>query len=334
MDEYKIPEIYQTIIRTEKNMENHYDKFWINIYYNDAYVYFKHAINFYKNTQNRKYHSFFSNIINAKLYDGKFKYINKSDRKDWYDKNVTYDIPDLDDIYRVSIQTINLLDQIFDICPKLPTDIITYRFENRTNNNIPKFKKGLLYKSFGYMSTTIMPYYLNELFFVLRNRKNLEGTIKIIFIIYIPESSKGYYMNNPYGSYNDQSLDKTIGAQEHEILLPRENVYEIMEIDNRDKVKFICMRLYAQAKRLSEITEENTEKTIMNTIITKNELKMENCDLMKEMNVEPIKTNYQMKIYEEYEKILVDGYNITKLNDIIQANRVIKFTKKRNKYIE
>ena len=136
----RLSEVFQFALTAEK--------FWKNIYYNDAYVYYKNAILFIKNSQNKKYHSFFSNIINKHLYLKKFpsediknlqEWINLKDEKD---KNYEANIKD---ISNVSSLTIKIMDEIFDICPRIPKNIIIYRFETREENNIPNFEKNKLY---------------------------------------------------------------------------------------------------------------------------------------------------------------------------------------------
>ncbi|AYV81772.1 MAG: hypothetical protein Harvfovirus60_5 [Harvfovirus sp.] len=137
----------KNLISIEKIMELFYKKFWDDIYYNDAYVYYYNAIAFLKNTQNNKFHSFFSNNINRKLYEGSCPYVDMNDRKDWIHGSDQENIVNLDDLCRVSVQTINLLDQIFEICPRIPEDVVLYRFENRPVGKIPDFKVGDLYRS-------------------------------------------------------------------------------------------------------------------------------------------------------------------------------------------
>ena len=66
-------------------LEKVYDQFWKNIYYNDAYVFYKNAIEYYKNVHNNNMHGAFSIFINKKLYTGSCQYIKKTRRRDFSD---------------------------------------------------------------------------------------------------------------------------------------------------------------------------------------------------------------------------------------------------------
>jgi hypothetical protein len=48
-----------------------YHNFWSKIFHNDAYVFIKNAIEFYKNIQNNKKREMYSRVINKRLYTGK-----------------------------------------------------------------------------------------------------------------------------------------------------------------------------------------------------------------------------------------------------------------------
>jgi len=96
-------------------------------HYNDAYVFYKNAIDYYKNVQNNKFHNFFSARINKKLYTGSCQYIDKEFRTDFANnQNIKID---LDDLCELSVQTINILDSVLRICPKIPFNLNVYRSE-------------------------------------------------------------------------------------------------------------------------------------------------------------------------------------------------------------
>jgi hypothetical protein len=48
-------QIYKKIIETSQSLEKVYENFWTNIYYNDAYVFYKNAVEYYKNIHNNKF---------------------------------------------------------------------------------------------------------------------------------------------------------------------------------------------------------------------------------------------------------------------------------------
>ena len=229
--------IYKKVVENAANLEKTYAGFWKNIYYNDAYVFYKNAIEYYKNIQNSKFHGFFSSIINKKLFTGSCQYINGARRTD-FSSNKDIKKIDLDDLCNLSVQVINILDTVFLNCPTIPYDIVAYRQEFRENNDrLFALKKGDYYKNAGYMSTSINPWYL---FFKTEDYES--NDIDISMTIYMPKNTKGYYMLHPFGIYYDKSIKKNIGLQEYEILLPRNNIFEVLEtkfVGNRFFIKLL-----------------------------------------------------------------------------------------------
>jgi hypothetical protein len=310
------------IILNEFILDAVYEKFWKNIYYNDAYVYYKNAILFMKNTQNHKYHSFFSNIINKHLYTKEFPRDEINNTKDWINccDEDEYDITALtQDLLNLSLLTIKIMDEIFDICPKIPNDIIVYRFETRPYDNIPNFEKNKLFNSLGYLSTTIMPYYMTSKYFFLNTKKIKKNTIRIEYIIHIPKNSRGYYINMPYGPYRDISQDLIIGSQEHEIFLPRNNIYIINDVKKEKDIIFVSMALYAEPKIIRKSGNYG------DAIIEKNDLQIKKYNLMDEKKSIKIKKNRRYRIYSELSKLFKNDYEHTMLDEITQAKRITKY---------
>ena len=114
--------IFSDIVKLSHNLEKTYENFWLNVYYNDAYVFYKNAIEYYKNSQNNKYHNGFSKIINTKLYTGKCQFIENKKRQDFINNDNIEKI-DLDDLCDLSSQVINILDSVFMKCPSIPDNI-------------------------------------------------------------------------------------------------------------------------------------------------------------------------------------------------------------------
>ena len=108
--------IYRDYIKSELVLFEHYKNFWINIYYNHAYVFYKNAIEFYQNVQGDNYHSGFSATMNRKLYEGSCSYIDIKKRKEWIDEKIkdeltitNTNVANLDDLCRTSVMAINII---------------------------------------------------------------------------------------------------------------------------------------------------------------------------------------------------------------------------------
>jgi hypothetical protein len=259
-------DIYRNVIETSVKLEQTYEKFWKNINYNDAYVFYKNSIDYYKNVQNNKFHDFFSGIINKKLYTGSCQYIEKTGRTEFTNDDENIEKIDLDDLCELSVQVINTLDIVLYNCPKIPFNLNVYRAESReVNNEIFNLKKGDYYRNLGYMSTSISPWLLFSKegdYFLRKNNKY------IIMTILLPKKSSGYYMNSPFGIIYDNVLKKFIGYQEYEILLPRENIFEVLEtktIKNCFFIKLILRNQMIPANNRVEVKNKSVPPSILNS---------------------------------------------------------------------
>ena len=90
------------------------------------------------------------------------------------------------------------------------------------------------------MSTTINPYFYNNKLDILSatTTKSLIKSI-IIFTISIPKGAKGYYLSRPFMCVSDKKTNLIVGHPEYEILLPRNNVYEIVNIKKYNNIIFV-----------------------------------------------------------------------------------------------
>lgn len=321
--------ILKEIIQTSELLKKHYENFWNNMYNNDAYIYHKISMEYYKNIFNQKPHNWYSKIINEKLYNGSCTYVNIEKRKDFDgynkdDKNINSNKAnlniDLDDLCRLSVSVINNLDNVFYVAPKLPTDIICYRTEfKKLNDELLNLNVGDYYSNNGYMSTTINPYYICSDRF-----DDVEG-LYVQFIIILPKGSNCYYMNIPFGIVKNISTNLYVGYQEHEILLPRNNLFKVIdkkEIKNR---LFILLQLIHQNKKQKPVIE-NTEK-VLSQIIKKNdyvkfdkdnlinfEIAKETIDLAKHKYKNRIMFFKSLKLIRNLKSKIISKYHFYLLN--------------------
>jgi len=259
-------QIFKTVIEKSIKLKNAYETFWNNVNFNDAYVFYKNAIEYYKNNQNNKFHDFFSGIINKKLYTGSCQYLDSSQRNDFINKNDIKKI-DIDDLCNLSVQIINILDTCFLHCPKLPFNIYAYRLETRQNNDdIIQLKKGTYYNNQGYMSTSINPWFPYN--------KDMDGHLQdndvfVVMTILLPRDTMAYYMNHPFGIYHDKDINKFVGLEEHEIMLPRNNIFYVIETKSIGKFFFIKLSLQYQMIPKHHVISTDTEKTKMSILSKK-----------------------------------------------------------------
>lgn len=216
-------DIAKNVLTELSRLENLYKSFWKKIYYDDTYIYYKHAIFFYKNIQGGEFHDFFSGFINKRLYTGECKIADK-DMRNTFSKNSVSS----DDLCRLAIETINILDKVFDIAPKLQHETIVYRSLSNLDKNDPllNIAVGKYYRSLGIQSTTINPYIA-------------EFLTSIILTIILPENTKCYYMNIP-------TNPKWVIGNEYELVLPRDNVYKILSRQNYKGRILIVLQLVKQ----------------------------------------------------------------------------------------
>jgi hypothetical protein len=275
-------ENYQSMIANSEKLEQHYDNFWNNVYYNDTYLFYKYAIQYYQNICNGKPCVGFTRTINEKLITGNCDFTDELMRKKFINqKNANIDKIDLDDLCEFTTQIINNLDRVFQICPKLPFAINVYRDEIRKiNDPLLQIKKGDYYRNKNYMSSTINASYrsMNEMEIglnVINYRKDELDKMDVRMEIILPQNTMAYYINYPFNVrpiYDDR--DKIIthgGWHEFEILLPRDNIFEIIETKTIDDVFFITMELKLQFKPLNNSIKSKKTMYIYPDIISKKE---------------------------------------------------------------
>ena len=114
---------------THDLLNTYFLQFWRNIYFNDAYVLYKEAISFYKNNQNGNFHGGFGFILNEYLFKGSCQYVENWKKQQFnYIENIR---TTSEDLCRLAINVLNILDQVYELVPKTPIPIITYRVEDR-----------------------------------------------------------------------------------------------------------------------------------------------------------------------------------------------------------
>jgi hypothetical protein len=239
--------LYSNAIKLSQILEIEYKQFWKNIYYNDAYIFYKEAILFYKNNEHENFHSFYSGSINKFLYLGSCQYIDNIQKNTFSNISKTSS----DDLCRLAKNIINILDEVFEIAPKLSNPIVTYRFQTHDKNDeIANLIKGDIFHNTGYFCTSIVPFgfeysniYLNM--------------IQIKFILLLPQNTKCYYINNPFFYDWHKILNNKIYAHnEYEIVLPRGCYWKIIDkkLCGKNKIIYI-MELLNQPK--NEKVEQN-----------------------------------------------------------------------------
>ena len=172
----------------------YYIQFWKNIYFNDSYILYKEAITFYKNNQNGNFHGGFGFILNEYLFKGSCQYVDNKKKGTFNTESNTKTTTD--DLCRLAINIINILDEIFELVPKTPIPILSYRVESRSiNDPIFNMKEGDIYKSLTFLMTSIYPLHIfDNPHFIKKNNEQK----KINFIFIIPDNSKTYYLHNPF----------------------------------------------------------------------------------------------------------------------------------------
>jgi hypothetical protein len=232
---------------THDLLNTYFLQFWRNIYFNDAYVLYKEAISFYKNNQNGNFHGGFGFIMNEYLFKGSCQYVENWKKQQFnYIENIR---TTSEDLCRLAINIVNILDQVYELVPKTPIPIITYRVEDRPpNDEIFTLKKGDVYKSLTYLMTSIYPIHIFDNTYS-RNEKT--ENIKINFIFLIPIGSKTYYLHNPFfmlWDFKKKNIrGKIIAHQEYELVFSRGSYWKLLEkikIDD-DNLVYI-MQLIAQ----------------------------------------------------------------------------------------
>lgn len=248
----------QHLIYYKKMWENveklilHYNDFWQKVYYSEEYSLYKHAIQQYNSIcSDGNLCIGMSSAINYKLINGKCIDFTKPNiqkmRK--FEKLTTKNESDI--FCRFSVHLINLLDDVFKICPTLPFEIMTYRREFRyLDDAIFTAKKGDYYISRNYSSTTInrnsimqIAYFENAYIYelvkkydIMQNKKYTEenydllnfneriekmkkskGKFKylgcILFEIILPKLTKGYFI--PYSPKISNIIDENTNQYDY-----------------------------------------------------------------------------------------------------------------------
>ena len=268
-------ENYQAMIANSEKLEQHYDKFWNNVYYNDTYLFYKYAIQYYQDICNGKTCDGFTKTINTKLITGKCDFTDERMRQKFINqKNANIDKIYLDDLCEFTVQIINNLDRVFQICPKLPFAIIVYRHETRgINDPLLQIKKGDFYRNNNFMSTTINPWYMNDETTIIEAiqfyQEDSNDLIEVQMEIILPEKTMAYYINYPFGIYELDNIEKYDGLYEFEILLQRNNIFKIIETQKINDVFFITMELIMQYKHNFNSVEKETTLFVLPDIINK-----------------------------------------------------------------
>lgn len=344
----KVFDNYKLMFENVEKLENHYDKFWNNIYFNDTFAFYKFAIQYYQDICNGNPCYGFTKLINEKLITGKCDFVDKYDREIFINDKNEFEI----DLCEFIVQIINNLDRVFQICPKLPFPIIVYRHETRKlDDSLLQIKKGEYYRNNNFMSTTTNCWYLmNENNIIGRlnhfgkDNINLNFTIIEMEII-LPEKTMAYYINYPFDIKKE--YDIYYGRHEFEILLQRNNIFEIIETKTIGKIFFITMELKLQFNHSINSVKKKKSKIILPSIIDKNEyqnnLLKHNSYIDYKMDKE--KNNFIMNqkynIYNEMLKKIkkrtptkyFSNIYIDKL-DYIETKYLIEWKNKKPKYSE
>ncbi|AYV81768.1 MAG: hypothetical protein Harvfovirus60_1, partial [Harvfovirus sp.] len=130
--------------------------------------------------------------------------------------------------------------------------------------------------------------------------------------------------NVPFGPYKDMDLHVVIGQQEHEVLLPREDIFEITDVVKKSDTIFVSMSLYAEIKVQQIVRMDSSDISKVKILFTKGEFQQDNYIISKSSHAEVIKSSEKFQIYTEYEKIFgnVDDRDI---NNIDHAIRLCRF---------
>jgi len=212
-------DIVEKVLETSIKLEDKYRIFWKKIYKNDAYIFLKNAIEFYKNIQNHNFHEFYSGIINKRLYTGRCIVAPDYILKSFNEQNNTTS----DEICKLTLQIINILDNVFEYAPRLPFETITYRFLTLPNDDLLlHLEEGDFYRELGINSISLNPFYSGVNMWGFKDDHNIKLQKRVFLTIILPENTKCYYMNIPFTFNKDKWF-----LNEFEIVLPRDCIYMI-----------------------------------------------------------------------------------------------------------
>ena len=283
-------DIVKKFLKTSIELEAHYYQFWSKIFHNDAYVFIKNAIEFYKNIQNNKKREMYSRVINKRLYTGKCTVVSTNTLNSFNNKNRMSS----DELCDITIQIINILDYVFEICPRLPMDTIVFRYFKLHNDELLlSLQEGDFYRELGINSTTINPYYMFSRGSTLVDSvsdENKKPEKEVYLTIILEKGARCYYTNIPW-HYNSTNYQN-----EFEIVLPGDCVYYIKSKKEFNEKIFITFELVQQIPP-KERPIESIEEFLPVRKLDKNDF-----TYWKPSKEKRDETNWIMKIYkEEYE---------------------------------
>jgi hypothetical protein len=283
-------DIVKKFLKTSIELEAHYHKFWSKIFHNDAYVFIKNAIEFYKNIQNNKKRDVYSRVINKRLYTGKCTVVSPNTLNSFNNKNRMSS----DELCNLTIQIINILDYVFEICPRLPMDTTVFRYFKLHNDDLLlSLQQGDFYRDLGIGGSTINPYYMFSRGSALvdsESGENKKPEKEVYLTTILSKGARCYYTNIPW-HYNSTNYQN-----EFEIVLPRDCVYFIKSKQEFMGKVFITFELVQQIPP-KERPIESTEEFLPVRKLDKNEF-----TYWKPSKEKRDENNWIMKIYkEEYE---------------------------------
>jgi hypothetical protein len=313
----------------------YYLPFWKNIYYNEVFVLYKEAITTLKDMN---FYLSFNRKIQKYLYTGICEYVKMNKYKFHKEFNSSNIKPEY--ICKLIRNIIYLLDQIFEIIPRTPIDLISYRLEYRNSTDkIFNLEKGDIYYNLSFLMTSIYPLHIIESSFFPKN-KNIEKKI-VNFIFIIPKNSMAYYIYNPWINVNNKNLNNNIvfdndkniiGHQENELVLPRGCYWYVIDKKILGENE-ICYIMYLIEQSKNEILNKNEYK-LQNEIIIKkknisNKIKI-NCENLQKNFETEIKLKLELKLFIQKfkEKINIEEKNLNK--NFNEINNILKIITEKN----
>ena len=280
-------DIVKKFLKTSIELEAHYHDFWDKIFHNDAYVFIKNAIEFYKNIQNNNFHTFYSSIINIRLYTGKCVVVSPNTLNSFNNKNNKNRISS-DELCNLTIEIINILDHVFENCPRLPINTTVFRyFRLHKDDLLLSLKEGDFYRELGINSTTINPYYMFDRGSIFGISSSLDLEKEVYLTIILQKGTMCYYTNIPWHNSNKYYQN------EFELVLPRDCVYIIKSKKEFQEKIFITLELVYQIPPI-----ERPIKTIAE-ILPVRKLDKKNYKYWKPSKEKKEENNWTIKIYKE-----------------------------------
>jgi hypothetical protein len=157
------------------------------------------------------------------LYLGECQFIDEFTKENFYH---AYS----EELCNLANIVVDLLKKTFEIAPKIPFDLLTYRTEKNMDpaNQLCNLKEGNYYKSNGLLSTSISPFFWQKTKKIWqKEKKNNKKKMNIHYIFLIPQNSRGLYINHPYHPWFKKST--IVANNEFEILLPVNTLFKIVK---------------------------------------------------------------------------------------------------------